>query len=135
MVITGTGSKIRDVSIRIVMNRWFEVTVMTCIILNTVVLASKAFMQPKEMEPILNKANLVFNFVFTAEAIIKIVALKTNYFHEGWNVFDFSIVTLTYIFLLFEATGILQGFGQTTTILRALRIGRVLRLINKAKKL
>lgn len=80
-------------------------------------------------------ANLVFNFVFTAEAIIKIIALKTSYFYEAWNTFDFSIVSLTYIFLFLEWTGILSGFGQTTTILRALRIGRVLRLINKAKKL
>ena len=33
------------------------------------------------------------------EAIIKIIAFKAQYFHESWNIFDFTIVAVTGIFL------------------------------------
>ena len=79
--------------------------------------------------------NIAFNAIFTIEAIIKIVALRSRYFKDTWNVFDFTIVALTYVFLVLSKTNVIEGFGSTTTILRALRIGRVLRLIKKAQKL
>ena len=61
--------------------------------------------------------------------------MKTKYFKEAWNVFDFTIVALTYLMTLLDVAGVLSGFGQTTTVLRALRIGRILRLIKRAKQL
>ena len=76
--------------------------------------------------------NYVFMFVFTIEMIIKIIALQLIYFREGWNKFDFLIVMVTLIMLLLKMLSIEIPFGNGPTILRALRIGRILRLLKRA---
>lgn len=79
--------------------------------------------------------NIVFNIIFSIEAVIKIYALRCDYFKDGWNIYDFTIVTATYTFLVLETSGVFAGFGSTTTILRALRVGRIVRLVKKAKQI
>ena len=69
------------------------------------------------------------------EAIIKLIALRKTYFEDSWNVFDFTIVVVTLIMLILKLFSIKVPFGNGPTILRALRIGRILRLIKRAKKL
>lgn len=39
----------------------------------------------------------MFSAIFTIEAIIKLIALKKNYFKELWNIFDFIVVIGTWI--------------------------------------
>lgn len=73
--------------------------------------------------------------VFTLEAIIKLIAFKKYYFHDSWNIFDFTIVAFTLIMLFLQSVDIKVPFGNGPTILRALRIGRILRLIKRAKQL
>ena len=62
--------------------------------------------------------------IFVAELVAKIVAYRTRFFRNGWNLFDFVIVGIS----LVPAA---QGF----TALRALRILRVLRLVSAAPRL
>ena len=50
---------------------------------------------PKFMENI----NYFFISVFTAEAVIKIVALGKAYFYDSWNRYDFTIVVITIVIL------------------------------------
>ena len=71
--------------------------------------------------------------IFTIEACIKLVAMKSLYFSDSWNNFDFTIVALTLIILGLKMAGIKVPFGNGPMILRALRIGRILRLIKKAR--
>ena len=71
--------------------------------------------------------------IFTAEAVIKIIALKALYFRDSWNIFDFSIVSITLIMLVLKILNVEIPFGNGPTILRALRIGRILRLIKRAR--
>ena len=78
---------------------------------------------------------MIFMGTFTLEAIIKLYALRKDYFREAWNVFDFFIVILTLIILIFQETGILENVGAVTTILRTLRICRVFRIVKRLKKL
>ena len=73
--------------------------------------------------------NFIFMTIFTLEAIIKLVALKLRYFSDSWNNFDFTIVFLTLMMLLLKSANISVPFGNGPMILRALRIGRILRLI------
>ena len=87
------------------------------------------------MLPVLATLNFTFNIIFAVEAVLKIIAMKSQYFRDAWNIFDFVIVVLTQIFLVLEVTNILSGVGSSTTILRALRIGRILRLIKRAVQL
>jgi voltage-gated sodium channel len=56
--------------------------------------------------------------IFTLEAILKIITYRSNYFKNGWNLFDFTIVVIS----LVPSSGPFQ-------ILRILRVFRLLRLV------
>lgn len=84
---------------------------------------------------VLQYLNHVFLAVFTVEAAIKIIALKQQYFKQAWNLFDFSLVALTYTLLILQFSQLVSGWSQLTNILRCLRIGRVLRLVKKVTQL
>ena len=108
---------------------------MFCIILNTIVMALVQFDESHLLSWIIEIINYTFAAIFTIEAVIKIIALKKQYFNEPWNIFDFTIVMVTFIFLLLGILEIPIVFGNGATILRIIRIGRVLRLARKAHKL
>jgi hypothetical protein len=56
------------------------------------------------------------------------------YFSDSYNRFDFAIIVLSLTSKVLDAVGILGGSNQTS-VLRIFRLGRVLRLINKASSL
>ena len=58
-------------------------------------------------------------WIFTIELLLKLGVYRTRFFRDGWNLFDFTIVTIAWI----PAAGPLS-------VLRALRIMRVLRLVS-----
>lgn len=69
------------------------------------------------------------------EAIMKIIALgPVRYFKDNWNKFDFIIVLGTTILILLVLS-IKLDVGPQTTIIRAFRISRILRLVKRAKSL
>lgn len=41
-----------------------------------------------------------FIYIFLIEAVIKIIAHRKDYFHDQWNRFDFTIVSLSVLLLL-----------------------------------
>ena len=123
---------IRNLCMHISRHRHFDNFIMVCILLNTVVLALTWFDEPDIVPDITEMANYVFMVIFTIEAIIKIIALKSTYFKDSWNIFDFVIVSLTLLLLFFKVINFNVEFGNGATILRALRIGRILRLLKKA---
>jgi hypothetical protein len=92
-----SDSKFRNFCIHIVRNTYFEVVIITCIFLNTVVLSLKWYGSPTSLDETLDIFNYIFAGIFGVEAIIKLIALKANYFIDGWNVFDFIIVCGTFI--------------------------------------
>ncbi|KAK9410690.1 sodium channel protein type 2 subunit alpha-like [Crotalus adamanteus] len=71
---------------------------------------------------ILKNGNLVFTGIFTAEMVLKIIAMDPYYyFQEGWNIFDSIIVTLSLMELgLQEVDGL--------SVLRSFRLLRVFKL-------
>ena len=130
-----TGNEMQDKAIKFSKGNKFEVFIMGCILANTVVLACHWINMSSTAVTVISVLNLIFNGIFTVEAIIKIYALRCDYFKDGWNIYDFSIVVATYSFLILESTGVFAGLGSTTTILRALRVGRIVRLVRKAKSI
>jgi len=62
--------------------------------------------------------------VFVAELLAKLIAYRTRFFRDGWNIFDFFIVGISLV-------PVAQGFSA----LRALRILRVLRVVSVAPRL
>lgn len=87
------------------------------------------------LSQILSGLNIAFTVIFVIEAVIKIVGLRLHYFRRAWNVFDFVIVLLSIMGIIFESAS-LEGMFISPTLLRVVRvfrIGRVLRLVKSAK--
>jgi hypothetical protein len=116
-------------------NTRFETFIMMSIIFNTLLMATRHFQQTLEMTLSIEYLNLVFAFIFTIEAVMKITAMEWRFYQkETWNRFDFIIVIFTDIGILLKfSLGI--NVAAMATILRVLRIGRVFRLINNLKGL
>ena len=51
--------------------------------------------QSKEFDLALEYLNYVFTGIFTLEAIIRLTAMRLEYFKSGMNVFDFVIVVFS----------------------------------------
>ncbi|NXW73793.1 SCN5A protein, partial [Hirundo rustica] len=115
----------------IVSHKAFDITAVIFICLNMIVMMAEN--NQKGTKDVLNKINYFFVAVFTAECVIKILALRHYYFGSGWNVFDFSVVVLSIVSL--GVSEVFQSFFSPTVLrtLRLARIGRILRIIRKAK--
>lgn len=115
-------------------NKKFEIGIMACIVLNTVVMSMTYFGEPESYSLALEIVNYVFAGIFTIEAVIKLIALHREYFHDGWNVFDFLIVLGTnvgiFVHFVFQI-----NVGSMATVVRTFRIGRIFRLVKSAKSL
>ncbi len=76
----------------------------------------------------LKLGNQIIISVFVAEAILKITAVAPNwkqYFGDGWNIFDFTIVLMS----------LMPTTGELALIARMARLLRVLRLISTLPEL
>ncbi|XP_035271256.1 sodium channel, voltage gated, type V-like, alpha b isoform X3 [Anguilla anguilla] len=112
----------------------FDIIIMVLIILNMITMMVETDEQPKNMEIILNKINLAFIVIFSAECLIKITALRCYFFTVGWNIFDFVVVILSIVGIVLA--DIIEKYFVSPTLFRVIRlarIGRVLRLIRGAK--
>ena len=69
----------------------------------------------------------IFFTLFSIEAIIKIVVHQRDYFRNYWNIFDFTILSLTLILLLSMA---FSDNWQLRAGLRILRTSRLMKLLN-----
>ncbi|XP_010081233.1 PREDICTED: sodium channel protein type 5 subunit alpha-like [Pterocles gutturalis] len=114
----------------IVSHKAFDITVVTFICLNMVIMMAENNQNGKD---VLNKINFFFVAVFTLECVIKIIALRQYFFTSGWNIFDLAVVILSLI-----SNGLAEGFRTLFSptllrIFRLARIGRILRLIRRAR--
>jgi voltage-gated sodium channel len=104
---------------RILADRRTEQTILALIIVNAVTLGLETV--PSVMAaagPLLLAIDAAVLTIFVAEILAKFVVRRARFFHDPWNVFDFTVVAIA----LIPASGPL-------TVLRALRVLRVLRLI------
>ncbi|XP_074429511.1 sodium channel protein type 5 subunit alpha-like [Larus michahellis] len=115
----------------IVSHKAFDITVVTFICLNMVIMMAEN--NQENIKNVLNKINYFFVAVFTAECVIKILALRHYFFISGWNIFDLAVVVISLV-----SVGLSEGFQRFISptllrIFRLARIGRILRLIRKAR--
>ncbi|XP_070704027.1 sodium channel protein type 4 subunit alpha B [Pempheris klunzingeri] len=93
-----------------------------CIVLNTVFMAMEHYQMTEEFEELLSIGNLVFTGIFTAEMVLKLLAMDPYYYFQvGWNIFDSIIVTMS---LLELGLANVQGLS----VLRSFRLMRVFKL-------
>ena len=103
------------------------------IFINALVLASNYYTISEQHLNILEGLNLTFKVIFAIEAFIKIVAMKTAYFRDRWNQFDFVIIAIAFLYLIPQSMGTLVEYQGLTSALRVVRIARMLRLFIKTK--
>ena len=114
---------------RVVRSDRFEWLIFTAIMLNVLVMATD-HCQPSEYECVDDPAgwdlfwrtsNYIFSAVFIIEMLIKMGAYGINYFRDGWNLFDFFLVSASVVDIMLELASssnpsfnptILRGFGS-----------------------
>mmetsp|Transcript_11802 Transcript_11802/g.33365 ORF Transcript_11802/g.33365 Transcript_11802/m.33365 type:complete len:1161 (+) Transcript_11802:66-3548(+) len=72
---------------------------------------------------------LFFNGAFTAEFIVKLLALGYYYFLDGWNIFDFVLVLVGIAGMIFEIIMGAESDGDVSTKPRLFRVNRVFRVL------
>ncbi len=114
--LNNTFSRIRS-------NKLFEFFVISVIILSALLIGIKTYEIGRHFHTLLGFLDNVVTGIFLAEIIIRIIAEKRfrDFFKQGWNIFDFIIVTVSLIPI--EQT-------EMALLARLLRIFRVLRLVS-----
>uniref|UniRef100_A0A8C9DNN9 Sodium channel protein n=1 Tax=Prolemur simus TaxID=1328070 RepID=A0A8C9DNN9_PROSS len=106
----------------IVMDPFVDLAITICIVLNTLFMAMEHYPMTDQFSSVLTVGNLVFTGIFTAEMVLKIIAMDPYYyFQEGWNIFDGIIVSLSLMEL-----GLSNVEGLS--VLRSFRLLRVFKL-------
>ncbi|KAF3698987.1 Sodium channel protein type 3 subunit alpha [Channa argus] len=105
-----------------VMDPFLDLGITICIVLNTLFMALEHYPMTDEFNTMLSVGNLVFTTIFTAEMVLKLIALDPYYyFQQGWNIFDGIIVCLSLMEL-----GLSNVEGLS--VLRSFRLLRVFKL-------
>lgn len=103
-----------------VSSRIFRFTIIFLIFVNAVILGALTFTeQGTYWYDLLLKLDYAILAVFVTEMLIKLIAWKTKFFRNGWNIFDVTVIAIS----LIPATG-------AFAVLRAMRVLRVLRLLH-----
>ena len=109
---------------QLVEHPWFGYTITALIVINAIAIGLET--SPYYVEnygAYFDVLNAIILGAFIVEAVLKMVALAPRpweYFKNGWNVFDFSIIVLS----------LLPIGGSFATLARLIRLLRVLRLIS-----
>ena len=133
----GQHNKLRTFCVRIMFNKLFDHFITSCIIVNSLLLASKQYEGNYDQKfisdwnQLLDLIDLIFSVIFLLECLIKILATgfighKKAYMRDGWNWIDFFIVCISMLIFI-------PGIGQNS--LKALRTTRILRPLRSLHKL
>merc|ERR1739848_899475 len=91
-------SKTRRTVYKLVESTFFDIAMITAIVLNTLVMAAKIFPTPVDWwEDMLWGLDIFFTVVFLVEFILKIYALHWAYWTDNWNRFDFMCLVTAII--------------------------------------
>ncbi|XP_032090834.1 sodium channel protein type 5 subunit alpha-like [Thamnophis elegans] len=119
----------------VVMDPFTDLIITLCIVMNTLFMALDHYKMTPQFEQALSCGNMIFTAIFTAEMILKIVAMDPyHYFQQRSNVFD-SVIVLISIVELSTSTeteenrkGKKGGKKGSFSVLRTLRLMRVFKL-------
>ncbi|XP_074055167.1 sodium channel protein type 10 subunit alpha-like [Macrotis lagotis] len=114
--------KFKNLISNIVTDPFTELIVTLCIVTNTLFMSMEHYNMTPFFVSMLYTGNIFFTVIFTAEMVLKIIALHPYYyFQKRWNIFDSIIVTLSLVEL---------GLPQkaSLSVLRSFRLLRVFKL-------
>ncbi|XP_028308021.1 voltage-dependent L-type calcium channel subunit alpha-1D-like [Gouania willdenowi] len=111
----------------------FEYVMFVLILLNTVTLAVQHYEQSKTFSHIMDILNMVFTGLFTAEMLLKLLALRLrHYFVDAWNSFDALIVVGSVVDIV--VTEFSSGEDSSRVSITFFRLFRVMRLVKLLSK-
>ncbi|EGD72607.1 hypothetical protein PTSG_04342 [Salpingoeca rosetta] len=115
--------KIRE----LVSYRLFDHFINSVILANLIYVVVEAALHSGPETPV-SKYQLLFSFFFLFEVIIKLIGFGSKaYFQDGWNMFDFVIVTVSVSLAVIELAANQSDIGIYITIARAFRLARIFR--------
>lgn len=119
-------------------SRWFSNISTLVILIYSGFIGFRTFSHLSEgVEYLIVAVDWAVTIFFLLEIIAKMIALQsfTKFFKDGWNIFDFIIVSMSLIpfDLIFSGDG--EHAGVIILVSRILRVFRVLRLINSRPEL
>ena len=116
---------LRDRLRAIIDHRLFRSFILAVILFNAAILGIETSQTAmSRFGPLILALDALCLSIFVAELAVKIFVLRGQFFREGWNIFDFLIVAIALI-----------PFGHGLSVLRALRILRLFRVISVAPTL
>ncbi len=129
VIVPEPKGRVRAALYRFCTHRYFDSAIVLAIVVNIVIIALEHHGQGPEWDRLQYLANIVFTSIFTAEALIKIVAKSPVwYLRSPWDRFDLFVVVTSILSLVFSL-----GFG--VTLFRLLRVLRVFKIVRGAKGL
>ena len=119
--------KIKNLSVKLVDKRWFEFFIVGIIIINSILIGVETYL----ITPTILFIQHAILGIFTFEILIRFIARTDtkSFLKSGWNVFDLSLVLISYI-----PEDMFEG-SSTIMIIRILRIFRVLRLLRASEEI
>ena len=120
-------SKIKKIASLIAYNKGFELFITGIIILNSVLIGVETYTD----NLIVKMIQQGILYIFTFEILMRFIAVKSikEFFCDGWNVFDLTLVLIGYI------PETLFASASMMTALRVLRVFRILRLLRTSKEI
>lgn len=120
-------SKIKKIASLIAYNKGFELFITGIIILNSVLIGVETYTDNLTVKMI--QQGILY--IFTFEILMRFIAAKSikEFFCDGWNVFDLTLVLIGYI------PETLFASASMMTALRVLRVFRILRLLRASKEI
>ena len=120
-------SKIKEIASLIAHNKGFELFITGIIILNSVLIGVETYTDNLTVKMI--QQGILY--IFTLEILMRFIATKSikEFFCDGWNVFDLTLVLIGYI------PETLFASASMMTALRVLRVFRILRLLRASKEI
>ena len=100
----------------------FQGFILGVIVLNAVTLGIQTYDLSDRLAQLLTTLDDIFLGIFVVELIIRITAFGSrpqDFFQDGWNVFDFVVISLAFV----------PGIRENATLLRIVRLLRVVRVV------
>ena len=100
----------------------FQGFILGVIVLNAVTLGLQTYDLSEGLAKLLTTLDDIFLGIFVVELIIRITAFGSrpqDFFQDGWNVFDFVVISLAFV----------PGIRENATLLRIVRLLRVVRVV------
>lgn len=110
----------------LVTHPYFDIGIMSCIVLNTILMGIRHFDQGLSIDMFLEIANILFAAIFTVEMLLKLIGIGwKQYIKDAWNCFDGILVILSWI-------GYAYDLGALASLFRIFRVARMFRLIRSS---